>query len=93
MLQSLIVIINKEMRFASKLLIICVPFLQPIKVMAQGCPNPPCPPPCPDGSFPPCGPQPGLPIDDYVPLLLVLGLVYGSYRLIKIIKKHQDRKS
>ena len=85
MLQSLIVIMNKIMRSASMLLLFFT--LNIYGFQGDGLP----PPPTPEPSGPPI--PPGLPIDDHIILLLIIGLAYGSYKLFRFLKKHQDLKS
>ncbi|MDT0558001.1 hypothetical protein RM697_05055 [Ichthyenterobacterium sp. W332] len=45
-------------------------------VLAQGNnPPPPIPPP-----------PPGLPISDWIPFFVAIGLIYGSYKIVKRVK-------
>jgi len=60
-------------------------FILLIQGPCAGCPDGnPCAPCCDTGCGPP--PPPGLPIDGFVILLLVLGLVLGVYFRIKFLK-------
>jgi len=66
-------IVQNKLKLAS-ILFLLVSFV----CAAQGIDNPPPP-------MPP--PPPGLPIDGNVLLVLVLGLIYGTYSRMKLLKK------
>jgi hypothetical protein len=74
------------MRFASMLLLFLV-LLWPQAFFAMQFPDNP-PPPEPGGP-----PTPPLPIDDYLPLLFIFGLIYGAYKISKALREDQDLKS
>ena len=78
-LQSLIVIMNKIMRSASMLLL----FLSWNISGLQNTQIPPTPDPGPSP------PPPGLPIDNYLVVLFLAGLLFGTYKIYKTVKKGQ----
>ena len=65
--------IQNKKYFAS-ILFVLISFV--CNAQVDGTPPPPAPPP-----------PPGLPIDDYLPFLLVIALVYGIYKRLKLSKQ------
>ena len=73
---------NKIMRFASMLLL----FLTWNTFAIQDGQVPPTP----EGRVPT---PPGLPIDDYVIVLFIIGLFFGAYKAYQIVKRRQALRS